>query len=503
MDQTQEATLFLVIFTTWMTFLYIRVFDKTVKKYILVIGAFLLFWMTTKIVKIKTDGIVNEIMWYLYYLPLLFIPTLYYQCSRYLMKIKSKKNFIFTMLISAILFLMVITNSLHNFVFKIIDRVEDVYTYNFGYYAIYIWIIGLLIIALKNLIKYNKEKRTRNLLVISAIIFIGILYTIFYNSGMFKSSGSNMPVIMGVLFCVALELFFDFNLIPNNYRYKKFFKNSYLPLEIISKDGKKAIKTNHYIKMEDKIISDIKRNRVKEKYEKENRIQTVNKIYAGYKIEERDFSKVNELKKDIKRVNQELREQEKFLKRKKEIETEIYEVKLKSEVFEQIESAISSKREEIDNMLNEMKVFDAEKMYYIKLLISYCKRMSCLVISDYNEEKYTNERMELLTNELFEDAKTIGINATAQTNKFELNTNEAIAVYEIIYEVVLNLKDTNLVLNLISDDINILLKFAFDKRNTNLKTKLEYLNLKNVTEINEDVLEDETSLSIKIVREGE
>ena len=87
-DQTQEATLFLAIFTIWMSFLYIRVFDKKVKKYIFSIGVLLVFWMTTKIVKIKTTGTLESIMWYLYYIPMIFIPTLYYGCSEYLAKTK-------------------------------------------------------------------------------------------------------------------------------------------------------------------------------------------------------------------------------------------------------------------------------------------------------------------------------------------------------------------------------------------------------------------------------
>ena len=230
MDQAQETTIALAVFTIWITFLYIRVFDKTVKKYILSIGVLLIFWMTIKIIRCDSNGLVSDILWYLYYLPLIFIPTLYYECSRQIMNLKSKKNLIIVPTISALLFLLVLTNNIHNLVFKIPVQENKNYTYNIGYYAIYAWIILLLVVALKNLLKYNKEKRTRNLLIISTIILEGVLYTILYNIGVFANSGSNMPLVMGVLFCIALELFFDFDLIPNNYRYKKYFKDSSLPL---------------------------------------------------------------------------------------------------------------------------------------------------------------------------------------------------------------------------------------------------------------------------------
>ena len=76
-----------------------------------------------------------------------------------------------------------------------------------------------------------------------------------------------MSVIIGTLFCVGLEMMLDFNLIPNNFRYKKIFKNSNLPLEIISQDRKTRITTNHSINLKENIINDIKDNKVKNTYD--------------------------------------------------------------------------------------------------------------------------------------------------------------------------------------------------------------------------------------------
>ena len=42
-----------------------------------------------------------------------------------------------------------------------------------------------------------------------------------------------------------------------------------------------------------------------------------------------------------------------------------------------------------------MKITDIDKMQNIKLLLNYCKRMSSLVISSYNKEKYDNKKSEL------------------------------------------------------------------------------------------------------------
>ena len=105
MNHTQESAIFLVIFTIWIATLILRVFDKTLKKYTLSIGICLVFWMIIKVFKHYTTGSINHYMWYLYYLPLIFIPTFYYNCSYYLLKHDNNKKRIIAIGISIILFM--------------------------------------------------------------------------------------------------------------------------------------------------------------------------------------------------------------------------------------------------------------------------------------------------------------------------------------------------------------------------------------------------------------
>ena len=52
MTQTQQTVLALAIYTIWIALLYIRIFDKTLKKYVLSIGVLLAFWMVVRMLKI-------------------------------------------------------------------------------------------------------------------------------------------------------------------------------------------------------------------------------------------------------------------------------------------------------------------------------------------------------------------------------------------------------------------------------------------------------------------
>lgn len=499
MNQTQQSVLFLMIFVAWASFIYIRTFDKTLKKYISSLGILLAFWMIIRIAKTYTCGIYTFYFWYLYYIPLLLIPTIYYNCSNYIINKKSKKARIVTIVISILLFLLVITNNLHNLVFKLTDDPDD-YTHNIGYFIIVAWILGLIIIAIKNLIKLNKEKKNKNVIAISTLILLGVLYTFLYVKNVPIIRHTNMSVIIGALFCMGIELLFDVKLIPNNYKYKKIFKNSNLPLEIISNDGKMKIKTNHNIDIENNIIEDIKNGKCKKIYKTENKVQNVDKIKGGYAIEEKDLSEIHKLEEKLQLTNKKLLRQEKILQRQKKIKSEIYETKVKNEIVELLDETIEEKRNLITKILDEMQTVDLKKMQEIKLLINYCKRMSSLVISNYNKEIYNNERLGIILNELLEEKKTSNVNGVLQMNNFEITSSETVTIYEIIFEIITNLKDVNFILNIQINNIYIEMKYLFDCNLSNLKNKLEELQLEKVIEIEEKTNDDETILKVKILR---
>lgn len=499
MTQTQQTVLALAIYTIWLILLYIRIFDKTLKKYVLSIGVLLVFWMAIRMVKRYTTGYVTEILWYLYYIPLLMIPTFYYNCSSYLINSKNKKRRIIAIIISIILFLLVITNSLHNIVFKIKSNIND-YNHNIGYFIIVAWILCLIVVAIINLIKSSKNKGYKNIILISITILIGIIYTILYIKNIPVIRKTNMSVIIGTLFCVGLEMMLDFKLIPNNFRYKKIFKNSNLPLEIVSQDGKTRIVTNHSINLKENIINDIKNNKVKSIYKDNNIIKNVNVINGGYSIEEKDYSKINEYEEKLKSKQQELIEQETILQKQRKIATEIYETKLKGEIIELLDKKIEQKRNLINELIKEMKITDIDKMKNIKLLLNYCKRMSNLVISSYNKEKYDNKRLEVIINEMLIEAQSLGINGVLKTNNFEISSGETANIYEIIFETIMKFRTTNFILYIQVNNSYTEIKYLFDGKHKNFKKEIEKLQLERILEIEQIVDEDGTTIKLKILR---
>ena len=194
----------------------------------------------------------------------------------------------------------------------------------------------------------------------------------------------------------------------------------------------------------------------------------------------------------MQKTNKELLKQEQVLKAQKKLKEKTYELKIKNEEVETLDNAIFEKKKQINQILGEMQTFDKEKMYYIKLLIDYCKRMSCLIISNYNGEKYNSKRLKLILSELLEDAKALEVNGSVQNSEFELESETTIRIYNAIFETITNIKKTYFVLNITEKEDYIELKYVFDQEIPELAEKIK-AKLKK-----EEVIAEETILKINI-----
>ena len=89
---------------------------------------------------VTLDINIKRICWYLYYLPLIFIPTLFYVCSNSLLSKMNKTRKIFIYLISSILLILVLTNDFHELAFKFNNGIyfHNDYNHYVGYYLIFI-----------------------------------------------------------------------------------------------------------------------------------------------------------------------------------------------------------------------------------------------------------------------------------------------------------------------------------------------------------------------------
>ena len=490
--------LFAILFTMWTIRLYYKLYDKKTRRYILFIGILIAFWMLIRIIRgVTIDINIERICWYLYYLPLIFIPTLFYICSKSLLSKMNKKKKIFIYLISSILLILVLTNDFHELVFKFNNGIyfHNDYNHYIGYYLIFIWIFylfggGMIKLAINRL----KIKKDLKVFLPLIVLLLGLIYTYLYILDVPYIRETNMSIVNSVLICLGIELAFYLDLIPNNKKYIQKFFNSNLDMAIISLDGKTKYTTCSFKVIPNFILDDIKSNKVKQTYQKKHIVYDIKKNKDSYVILRKDLTNIFKLKEEMLKQQKELLKQQESMKLEEKTKRELYEIKIRKDTINRVEKKLEEKRLEAKKILmkDDIKREDLEK---VKRIIIYSKKKSMLIISEMNNEIYNEESIKILLNELIVGMSSLNIEGLVVVkNKMNIKGRIMSYLYDIVYELIENSKNNAVMIYVFSDNNMVNLKAVIG---TNKKIK-DKLKLDSNIKVKEKVYDTDTELIFTI-----
>lgn len=490
--------LFAILFTFWTVRVYYKLYENKTRRYILIIGILIIFWMLIRIIKgVTIDNKIERMCWYLYYLPLIFIPTFFYICSNSLLDKMNNKRKILIYIISSILLILVLTNDFHEFVFKFNNGVyfHNNYNHYIGYYLILIWIAYLFGGAMISL-AINRLKITRDLksFLPLTVLLLGLIYTCLYILDVPYIRRINMSVVSSVLICLGIELIFYLDLIPNNRKYIQIFSSSNLDMIIVSLDGTVKYTTSSFKIIPDFILKDIKNNKVKNAYQKGNIVYDIKKNKDSYVILKKDLTYIFKLKGEITKQKEELLKQQESIKLEEKTKRELYEIKIRKDVINRVEKKLDEKRLEAKNILMKDDV-DQEDLEKVKRIIIYSKKKSMLMISEMNNEMYNEESIKVLLNELIMSMSSLNIEGLVIVkNKMNIKGATISYLYDIVYELMENSKSKTMMIYVFSENNVVKLK-SIVGTNKKIKDKLKLdLNIK----IEENVYDTDTELEFII-----
>lgn len=451
----EQTFIFLVIFTFWVIRLYYKLYDVRIRKYVMVIGILIVFWMLIRINKGLIDNYeINRLFWYLYYVPLIFIPSYFYICVFTLLNKITRVKKVVVFVISCVLFIFILTNDFHQLVFKFPDGIDNYNNYKhfIGYYLTCFWIFylfgsGMIKLAISKI----RVKRSFKAFTPLILLVLGILYTCFYVMGVPLFRSSNLSVILSVLICLGIELILYLDLIPNNSKYRRTFEGSHLDMIVVSLDSNTMYNTKSFREIPEYIYNDIKNGNVKRRYRRDNVVYDVIDNKDSYVCFRNDVYELNLLKKRLKLINKELLFKQRKLRNEEAIKRELYEIRLREEVVCNLEKNLEAKKESINSILNknELSNNDIER---VKLLVSYCKRKSSLIISELNDDMYNDVLIKVLIKELFTDSSSLGISGEVVVAPVNISSYEMSLVYDIIFNIIENIRDAFLMVFITYDD---------------------------------------------------
>ena len=245
-----RAALYLLLFSLWGFSIDHRIIQKQTLHCLRLTAALMLVWLVLRTLKyeVVTDLTVARYIWYLYYLPLLFIPLLGVYIA---LSLGKSDEFRLTGRIGALaiipstLFLLVITNDLHQQMFAFSSGVpgepdNSSYTHGPVYFCCLGWMVICLFFSLILLLKKSRVPCVKKKKIIPFVIGCAtVIYGILYLSGLpaVRRWFGDMNVMFCLLYAAIYESCIRCRMIQSNTGYVELFEATTLAACIADRNG--------------------------------------------------------------------------------------------------------------------------------------------------------------------------------------------------------------------------------------------------------------------------
>lgn len=423
-----------------------KTIDKKTRIYFIILFCLFAFWLGIKIFdKVSAFNDDNDYTWYLLYIPLLFIPTMWFITNNQIY-IKSKKYkkvmAIISLSISLVLFLLVLTNDFHQFVFIFPDDVTGThmgdYKYNIGYFIIYAFIFVEILITIMLFYTFSVKKTTiKQKILPSIVILLVLVYSILYVVTEIPIPYlSDMTLVYTVLGTLLVYVLLKCGLVKNSGAYFEYFETCNVPLAIVN----------------EKADIEYQNTRYKEQKASKNMLLQKQKLNSGTLLVLEDVGKLKSLQNNLKKEIEKLEYSNKILEKNKEILQKEKQIKQHTLLLDKIEKQIKNKRFVLEQLLNnlpaqitkENKNQTKEILNEIKLVVGYLKRKTSLILFAEQKNEISKDELRLLFNESFNDLKWLKINAGIGLDEKPIPVSIANKFYDIYNELLTKIKKENL-----------------------------------------------------------
>ncbi len=424
----------------------IKTIDKKTKIYFIILFCLFAFWLGIKIFdKVSAFNDNNDYTWYLLYIPLLFIPCMWFITNNqiYIKNQIYKRVFaIISLAISLLLLLLVLTNDFHEFVFIFPEgstgsHPSD-YKYNFGYFIIYAFIFLEILTTIVLFYTFSNKKTTiKQKILPSVVILLVLVYSILYVvTDIAVPYLSDMTLVYTILGTMLVYISLKCGLVKNSGAYFEFFETCNVPLAIVNEKQDIEYQNMQYRKQ--------KAN--------SNMILEKQKLNSGTLLVLNDVEKLKSLQKELKTENEKLEYINKILENKKELLQKEKQIKQHALLLDKVEKQIKNKKNVLEELLNnlpetittENKEQTKETLNEIKSIVGYLKRKTSLILLSEQKQEITKDELKLLFNESFNDLKWLNINAGIGLDEKPIPVSIANKFYDIYNELLTKIKKENL-----------------------------------------------------------
>ena len=456
-DQCRACT-YLGIYCAWVIYLNKHVVQKKMRQYLTAIGCLMVCWFFLRTVKyhILLDPLGGHICWYLYYIPMILIPT-FGLSATLLMDGEEKKTtkWITGILLffSVVLIVCVLTNDLHQRVFRFEGPVpysDKNYSYGILFMLIQLWIIACLVIMEILLVKKSRipDRKRFWLPVIPGLLLLGWNIANLLGLPFVKTFAGDMTAICCLLMAAIFQGCILCGLIQTNSRYFELFQaTGGLDAEITDDSFRRYYFSGEFPELsKDLRDSIIAKSSVQERGIRINHLP----VKGGHLFWSEDISVLLDQYQDIQEQQEELTARNQLLRKTYKKEADRRKLEEQNRLLNIIQSQTSRQYELLSHYMEKLEQTDSREEYELilsKIVVvgTYLKRWKNLMLTRYSsrEDSLTMADLKQSLAESCENLKLCEIKAAyfVQDKENQLRADDVLKCYDFFEWLVEQLFD--------------------------------------------------------------
>ena len=443
-----RTALYLLLFALWGFSLDRRIIQWQTLHCLRLTAALMLLWLILRTLKysVVTDLTAGRYIWYLYYLPMLFLPMLWVYIALSMGKSEDyrlSRGIGMLSIIPAALFLLVITNDLHQQVFAFKSGVPGLpvsgtYSYRPLYFICLGWMVVCMAFSLvclfrKSRIPSGEGKRITPFVLGCAML----LYSILYLSGIpaVRWWFGDMNVMFCLLYAAIYESCIRCRMIPSNTGYVELFEATTLAACIADRSGRIVLRSRA---ADENMTCPQEGQRIVRP--DGMRISSA-PISGGYAVWQDNVRQLAELRTRLNANKVEMECNKKKLKDAYLVQRSLYELTEKNRIYNELETKHSRQTAQMRQMLARCEKSEpAERRRLLKkvlLLGTYIKRSANLYFLGSEYQWLPQQELRLTVDEAVRTLTACGTECgVIYRTTGPMRTSEVVRLFELLETVV-------------------------------------------------------------------
>ena len=444
-----RSVIYIMLFAAWGISVCRRIIQPQVRRYLTVISALMVFWVTARTLRhlfAETPWALRH-LWYLYYLPMLFIPLLALFVALSLGKPDNFRLPKWTALLyipTAALLLLVLTNDLHQLVFRFPEDAVvwmNEYRYGIVYFPVVGWMVLCALTALVIMLVKCRVPNSRKVLVLPFVpVVLSVIYGALYIFQLpwLRLIAGDVTVVFCLLIAATLECCIQCCLIQSNTHYRELFDASTVGAQITDPE--------YHVVLSSRAAQEVNIETLRQTQQAPVMLEggirlSGAPIKNGYVIWTEDVSPLIRVLNDLEEAKENLQDNKDILEEEHAVKEREAHIAEQERLYHIIQRDTEKQILLMDEMIEQAENAgsDEERRHILKKMLvigAYLKRRSNLVFLSDKDSMLEATELELSIGESINNLETFGVTCgfISELTGLILSMN-VIAMYDFFEEI--------------------------------------------------------------------